>query len=127
MSSSIDAFPFVGAVPNHNGHFLAAGFTGHGLSSPPSASSVSALKFPSGMPRILLSAAHITPLILASLGVHFTIPKLVKPYPPLPKPFHITTERVARLQNVDAQRKYNADLQNNLDSAKEPFCRRQKG
>lgn len=30
MSSSIDEFPFVGAVPHHGGHFLAAGFTGHG-------------------------------------------------------------------------------------------------
>jgi glycine/D-amino acid oxidase-like deaminating enzyme len=30
MSSSIDEFPFIGAVPNNDGHFLAAGFTGHG-------------------------------------------------------------------------------------------------
>ena len=29
---SIDGFPFVGAVPEHEGQFLAAGFTGHGES-----------------------------------------------------------------------------------------------
>lgn len=32
-SSSIDAFPFVGNVPNREGHFVAAGFSGHGISS----------------------------------------------------------------------------------------------
>lgn len=38
MSSSIDEFPFVGAVPDREGHFLAAGFNGHGsspISTPP--------------------------------------------------------------------------------------------
>ncbi len=35
-SSSIDGFPFVGAVPGRAGHFIAAGFTGHGMLSPPS-------------------------------------------------------------------------------------------
>jgi hypothetical protein len=29
-ASSVDGFPFVGAVPNRNGHFVAAGFAGHG-------------------------------------------------------------------------------------------------
>lgn len=32
-SSSVDGFPFVGAVPESEGHFLAAGFSGHGLFS----------------------------------------------------------------------------------------------
>jgi hypothetical protein len=31
-SSSIDDFPFVGTVPNRDGHFVAAGFGGHGES-----------------------------------------------------------------------------------------------
>ncbi|KAH8597734.1 FAD dependent oxidoreductase-domain-containing protein [Bisporella sp. PMI_857] len=104
MSSSIDEFPFVGAVPLHDGHFLAAGFTGH------------------GMPRILLSTAYIVPLILTSLGVESRSPALVAPYPPLPKPFHITTERIERLQKIDAKEKYEADVKSNLESAKEPFC-----
>lgn len=35
-SDSIDGFPFVGAVPNRDGHFMAAGYSGHGeCSSPP--------------------------------------------------------------------------------------------
>ena len=29
-SMSIDGFPFVGGLPNRDGHFVAAGFTGHG-------------------------------------------------------------------------------------------------
>ena len=31
-TSSIDSFPFVGPVPNREGHFIAAGFAGHGRS-----------------------------------------------------------------------------------------------
>ena len=29
-SMSIDSFPFVGAIPDRGGHFIAAGFSGHG-------------------------------------------------------------------------------------------------
>lgn len=29
-TSSADGFPFVGPVPNRAGHFIAAGFAGHG-------------------------------------------------------------------------------------------------
>lgn len=74
------------------------------------------------MPRILLSAAHIAPLVLDSLGAKFTPPALVAPYPPLPRPFHITTERIQRLQKVDAKAKFEADVKNLLESAEEPFC-----
>ena len=74
------------------------------------------------MPRILLSAAHITPLILSLLGIEFTPPELVAPYPPLPKAFYLTTDRIERLKKVDAKAKYDADVKNNLESAKEPFC-----
>jgi hypothetical protein len=31
-SMSVDGFPFVGALPKHDGHFIAAGFSGHGES-----------------------------------------------------------------------------------------------
>lgn len=74
------------------------------------------------MPRILLSTAHVTPLILTSLGKEYTPPALTASYPPLPKPFHITTERIERLQEVDAKAKFEADVMSNLESAKEPFC-----
>lgn len=29
-STSIDSFPFVGDIPNRSGHFVTAGFSGHG-------------------------------------------------------------------------------------------------
>lgn len=29
-ASSVDMFPFVGPVPNRDGHWMAAGFVGHG-------------------------------------------------------------------------------------------------
>ncbi|PVH78497.1 FAD dependent oxidoreductase superfamily [Cadophora sp. DSE1049] len=103
-SSSIDNFPFVGAIPDQPGHFIAAGYTGH------------------GMPRILLSAAHTTPLILESLGVKFTPPSLVEPYPKLPGPYEITKERMDRLQNVDAGLKLENSVKKAEESAKKDFC-----
>lgn len=74
------------------------------------------------MPRILLSTAHVVPLILASVGIKFTPPTLVAPYPPLPKPFHITADRIERLQKTDAKAKYEAYMKSNSESAKEEFC-----
>ena len=74
------------------------------------------------MPRILLSAAHITPLILTSLSIEHSPPALVGPYPPLPNAFHVTRERVEILQKVDAVEKYEARVKAELESAKKPFC-----
>ena len=53
-----------------------------------------------GMPRILLSTAHLTPLILNSLKLSYTPPKQPLPFPPLPLPFHATAERIERLQKT---------------------------
>ncbi|KAK5130847.1 hypothetical protein LTR08_001619 [Meristemomyces frigidus] len=103
-SSSADSFPFVGPVPNRDGNFIAAGFSGH------------------GMPRILLSAAHITPLILESLGVEFSQPVLVAPFPPLPKPFHATFERIEKLQSTSITAKGASYRESCAESAKKPFC-----
>lgn len=103
-SGSADSFPFVGPVPGRDGHFVAAGFVGH------------------GMPRILLSTAHITPMVLGDLGVEHAAPALVAPYPQLPKPFVVTAERVEALQTVDTQAKYDASIKANEESAKKPFC-----
>ncbi|KAH6886963.1 FAD dependent oxidoreductase-domain-containing protein [Thelonectria olida] len=103
-SNSVDGFPFVGAVPDHDGHFIAAGFSGH------------------GMPRILLSTAHITPLILDDLSVKYSSPSLVVPYPSLPKPFHATAERIGLLQKIDAAAHFENFAKDSLESAKKPFC-----
>ncbi|KAF9881472.1 FAD dependent oxidoreductase [Colletotrichum karsti] len=103
-SMSIDSFPFVGAIPARDGHFVAAGFSGH------------------GMPRILLSTAHITPLILDSLGAKYSAPAMVAPFPPLPEPFHASAERVSSLQKVDAAAKFAEYAKSSLESAKKPFC-----
>ncbi|CAK3917417.1 FAD dependent oxidoreductase [Lecanosticta acicola] len=104
-TTSIDSFPFVGSVPNRVGHWIAAGFAGH------------------GMPRILLSTAHITPLLLKELGFEHSPPSLVQSYPSLPKPFHATAERVERLQQTaDVAAKKQAYLDNCEASAKKPFC-----
>ncbi|KAK0111676.1 hypothetical protein ONS95_002021 [Cadophora gregata] len=103
-SSSIDNFPFVGAIPDRPGHFIAAGYTGH------------------GMPRILLCAAHIAPLILDSLGVEFTPPSLVEPYPKLPAPYEITKERIDRLQKEDTSLRFENSVKQAEESAKKAFC-----
>ena len=104
QTSSADAFPFVGPVPNHDGHYIAAGFGGH------------------GMPRILLSAAHIAPLVLESLGFDYNLPSLASAYPPLPQPFHVTAERVQRLQSTDVAAIAEQYKKGCEASAKQPFC-----
>lgn len=83
---------------------MAAGFNGH------------------GMPRILLSTAHITPLILEELGVKWTAPDLVASYPPLPEPFVVTDERVKAFTEADAKKNYEASVSAHEASAVKPFC-----
>lgn len=107
-SPTADAFPFVGAAPDREGHFIAAGFGGH------------------GMPRILLSTAHLTPLVLESLGLKYTAPELVKAYPALPRPFFVSGKRVEALQNVDMAAVYNADIASHEESAKLPFANEER-
>lgn len=75
-----------------------------------------------GMPRILLSTAHITPLILDSLNAKYTPPSLVAPFPPLPKPFQVTAERIEALQKVDAAAIFEQSAKDCLESSKKPFC-----
>ncbi|KAI7202434.1 hypothetical protein KC343_g5132 [Hortaea werneckii] len=104
-TSSADSFPFVGPVPSREGHYIAAGFAGH------------------GMPRILLSAAHIAPLILQSIGAEHTMPELAKTHPALPKPFLATGERIEDLQSTDWLKKAAAYRQSCEESAAKPFCR----
>lgn len=106
VSPSIDGFPFVGPAPGpaRDGHFIAAGFGGH------------------GMPRILLSTAHLTPLVLDKLGVKWSAPALVKAYPPIPEPFVVTAERVAALQSADATAEYEADIQGHEEDAEKEYC-----
>lgn len=74
------------------------------------------------MPRILLSTAHVTPLILDALGVQYSAPSLVASYPPLPKPFSATSERIDSLQKVDAAAVFEQDTTDAVESAKKPFC-----
>lgn len=74
------------------------------------------------MPRILLSTAHVAPLILQSLGVAHTLPEVVTTYPPLPQPFHATAERIRRLQTVDAMAKFDEEVASGLASSKKSFA-----
>ncbi|KAI5366417.1 Putative FAD dependent oxidoreductase, FAD/NAD(P)-binding domain superfamily [Septoria linicola] len=104
-TSSIDSFPFVGPVPGREGHFIAAGFVGH------------------GMPRILGSLAHLTPLVLESLNLEHTLPSVAAIFPPLPSPFHATPERVQRLvQTADVAAKAEAYRKSCAESAAKRFC-----
>lgn len=106
-TTSIDSFPFVGAVPKRPGHFIAAGFAGH------------------GMPRILLSTAHLVPLALAELGIEHAAPVLVKEFPSLPKPFEASEERVERLvKTADVSAKVEAFRMRCEESAGKDFCKK---
>ena len=81
--NTADAFPFVGQLPRQPGNFVAAAFNGH------------------GMPRILLTTAHLAPLVLDHLGIPHKTPESLEGAPPLPSPFVITQERVDELRKVD--------------------------
>lgn len=104
VSPTADAFPFVGPAPARDGHFIAAGFGGH------------------GMPRILLSTAYLAPIVLNSIGVHWTTPSLVASYPPLPKPFMLTAKRIEALQGVDMKAEYDAEVMVHEHCAKKAYC-----
>jgi len=75
------------------------------------------------MPRILLSTAHITPGVLESLGFSPSVPTLAVPYPPLPKPFHVTKERVERLQGTDLVKRVRLFKERYGESSRKEFCR----
>ncbi|OXG42291.1 FAD dependent oxidoreductase superfamily [Cryptococcus neoformans Bt120] len=103
-SASIDSFPFVGPVPGKPGQFVAAGFAGH------------------GMPRILGSTAHLTPIVLSELGIQYQTPTTANIFPPLPEPFFATPERMEKLQTVNALAKFQEEIDEGLLSSKKPFA-----
>lgn len=75
------------------------------------------------MPRILLSTAHITPLVLTDLGIPHTTPEIVADIPPLPKPFYITQQRLDTLKGTDMEAYWDAQMRDCADSAQKEFCR----
>ena len=115
-------FPFVGPVPNRDGHWMAAGFVGHGKYYGLFYHFCVRLTTV-GMPRILLSTAHIIPGVLDSLGFEYKQPELVASYPLLPKPFQVTAERVERLQGTDLAAKAEAYKESCRESSQKSFCR----
>lgn len=74
------------------------------------------------MPRILLSSASLAPLVLDALGLQYSPPQLAASYPALPQPFHVTENRIAKLQDTDPE-KILADYRVQCEaSAQKPFC-----
>ncbi|CAN8105203.1 unnamed protein product [Discula destructiva] len=104
VAPTADGFPFVGAAPAREGHFLVAGFGGH------------------GMPRILLATAQLTPAVLDCLGVKWSAPALVRAYPPLPKAFVATEKRVEMLRDFDVKAEYEEDVKEMQLSAQKACC-----
>jgi hypothetical protein len=78
------------------------------------------------MPRILLSTANITASILESIGFSHSVPSLAAPYPPLPRPFHVTKERVEKLQGTDIAKRAMLTRQRYGESSRKEFCRDQR-
>jgi hypothetical protein len=76
-----------------------------------------------GMPRILLSSAHIAPLVLDAIGFEHTQPRLAKSYPALPEPFNATADRLAKLQVTDTRDAMVKAFRERCElSAKKPYC-----
>lgn len=120
QTETADDFPFVGTVPQRPGHFIAAGFAGHGKSTP--LLRITDRLMCKGMPRVLGSAAHVTPLVLESLGVEYSQPLVAASFPPLPQPFRTTAERIERLQDTNLSALAEEYKQSCGESAKKPFC-----
>lgn len=120
-TNSADMFPFIGSVPNREGNWMAAGFAGHGKHFYIRSCCGGKLMV-TGMPRILLSTAHIVPGVLESLGFDYQQPAIAVPFPPLPKPFLLTAERVAKLQSTDLAAKAQAYRERCRESSQKPFC-----
>ncbi|WVQ66804.1 uncharacterized protein L199_004995 [Kwoniella botswanensis] len=74
------------------------------------------------MPRILGSTAHLAPLVLKELGIDYNTPEAAAVFPPLPDPFYATEQRIDSLQSVDAIKKFQDDVNDNLASSKKPFA-----
>ena len=70
----------------------------------------------------MLSTAHITPLVLDSVGFDYKPPALTEPYPVLPKPFNVTAERVENLQTFDLAAKVKSYRAGCDESARKSFC-----
>lgn len=117
-------FPFIGAVANRVGHWIAAGFAGHGKIHI-AVVRMCCILTSTGMPRILLSTEHIVPLVLKSLSFESSRPNLASKYPPLPKPFLVTPERVERLQSTDVDVKARLYKERCEESMKS-FCRNER-
>lgn len=103
-----DAFPFVGRLPDPEGtgqgQYVAAGFNGH------------------GMPRILLSTAHLVGVVLQDMGVPHRSPTCTLSYPSLPQPFHITPSRLERLRKIDLEAQWAEEISEGLASSKKGFA-----
>lgn len=121
QTSSADMFPFIGAVPNREGHWIAAGFAGHGKIH--LVMGMRCILTSTGMPRILLSTEHIVPLVLESLEFDSSRPALASGYPPLTKPFLVTPERVERLQGTDCDFEARLYKERCEESSMKTFCR----
>lgn len=76
------------------------------------------------MPRVLLSSAHLAPLVLDALGLEHSTPQLLAAasYPALPQPFRVTEERIASLQGTDPEKVLQTYREQCAASAKKPFC-----
>ena len=68
------------------------------------------------MPRILLSAAYIAPLVLESLGLPVETPECAQAFPPLPEPFKLTAQRLSKVGDPNAKR-YIPPVASSVDDA----------
>ncbi|KAF4123823.1 FAD dependent oxidoreductase [Geosmithia morbida] len=73
------------------------------------------------MPRILLSAAHVSTLVLNDLGMDYSKPKGAAQLP-LPGPFLATPERIDRLQSTDVDGMKDSYVAKCKASSTKPFC-----
>lgn len=74
------------------------------------------------MPRILLSADHVTPLVLDAIGAEYATPALAAAYPALPRAFRTSPERIAGLQGTDFAAVVQEYRRGCAESAEKAFC-----
>lgn len=70
------------------------------------------------------STAYLAPHVLASLGIQPVTSSIAEKFTTLPEPYRVTAERVESLKDADPEASIEADVEDNLNSAKKLWSKK---
>jgi len=74
-----------------------------------------------GMPRILLSTAHLVPSILDAVGLDHQVPRIIEGTPPLPAPYVLNPERLLAVKAESVGAYFQRNMEDAMRSAAKDF------